>query len=235
MSYLAAYLPGGCPGGIDQHPTQGDDSRGEPRSIMPEPSTSVPQPSPVPVFTPEHLRQIAAARVLGVKIHRAIALARVNGWVAAIFAGVTILGSVFSPMELLLGIGMGGISYFEFKGAAGLKRLDPTMPGKLAINQGAFAAILLLYGAINLLRVWHDPSPLAGAGSSDPQLAQMLAPFEGLARNLYLFVYVAIILAAVSGPGLMVVYYQSRRKYIEAYLRQTPAWIQELQRAGMSI
>ena len=201
---------------------------------MSEVPPNLPLPAPAPGLTAEHLQQLAAARELGAKIHRAVILARINGWTTAVFSGLTVLGSLLSPGGLLLGLGMGVISWVEFRGAAGLRRLDRTTPGKLALNQGVFALMLFLYGAINLILIWNNPNPLAGEAGADRQLAEMLAPYEGMAKSVYLAVYGGIILAALTGPALIAVYYWSRRKYIEAYLQQTPAWIQQLQKAGMN-
>ncbi|HEY7088339.1 MAG TPA: hypothetical protein VH518_09645, partial [Tepidisphaeraceae bacterium] len=114
----------------------------------------------------------------------------------------------------------------------GLKRLDRTAPRRLAINQIAFGILLFSYGAFCLWTALHAPPDEL---VSDPQLRQMMGPFQDLARELYIIIYGSVMLAAVIGPGLTAFYYSRLTKHIDAYLSQTPQWILELQQAGMSV
>jgi hypothetical protein len=185
--------------------------------------------------TPQHLEQIAAAKTLGKKISRAVGVAKLSGWTIAIFAVLTFLSGLFSFSAMVLGLGMGIVAYFELRGAGELKRLDPTAPRRLAINQLALAAILFLYGGWELLQSIRHPQSLLADTSSDPQVAQMLAPYQNFSQMIAVTIYLTVMIVAILGPGLTAVYYNSRRKYIEDYLRGTPEWIVQLQRAGMSV
>ena len=63
----------------------------------------------------------------------------------------------------------------------------------------------------------------------------MLGNFVELERNLTILVYGAVALAALLGCGGTAWYYASRKRHIETYITQTPRWIVELQRAGMTV
>ncbi|HMB94577.1 MAG TPA: hypothetical protein VKK61_00920 [Tepidisphaeraceae bacterium] len=180
----------------------------------------------------EHLQQIAAARVLGKKVRRATGVAVFSGWTIAIFAAITIFSGIVSLSALALGIGMAIVAYYELRGAGEFKRLDRSAPRRLAINQIAFMLMLIAYAGYELAANLRSPMDLGQIANVDPKMAQTI---QDMARPITIAVYLGIMLAALLGPGLTAVYYYTRRKYIEAYLNQTPTWILELQRAGMSI
>ena len=182
-----------------------------------------------------HLEQIAAARKLGVKIRRAVGVATFSGWTTAVFAMLTLFMGFTSLYGFLLGAGMAFVSLFEFRGASEIKRLDRTAPRRLAINQLAFGAMLFAYSGISLWSMVHDPSEitkLLGESGADRETQQMVSD---LARTFVFAIYGGVMIAAILGPGLTAVYYYTRLKYIDAYVKQTPQWILDLQRAGMSV
>jgi hypothetical protein len=185
--------------------------------------------------TREHLEQIAAAKISSKKIRRAVGVAMFSGWTIAIFAVLTFLGGLFSIPAMLLAAGMGIVAYFELRGAGELKRLDRTAPARLANNQLLLAAILFFYGAFELVQGIRHPQSMIGDAGSDPQVAQMLAPYQNLTQTIFIAVYVTVMIVAILGPGLTAMYYRSRAKFVDDYVRNTPPWILELQRAGMSI
>ena len=200
---------------------------------MPEPP---PIPSnPSPGLSPEHRAQIVAARRLSGKLRAAAAVAAVDGWTLGVFAVLTILFSLTSPVALALGAGMLAVSYFELRGARDLKRLDPRAPRLLTLNQFALGAMLFVYGAINLWLSLHEAHPMASMAGQNPELESMLLPYEGLVRNISALFYAMVMLVALVEPGLMALYYHRRGKVLQAYLQTTPQWILELQRAGMSV
>lgn len=187
--------------------------------------------------TPQHLAELDTARRLGAKIRRAAGAAIFSGWSTAIFAFLTFLvgAASFSFIGSLLGMGMAIVALCEFRGAAGIRKLDPIAPRRLAINQVIFGALLLAYGAISLWMVLSNPSELAGEIGKYPELRGYVPEITELARLIYIAVYGGVMLFAIVGPGLTAWYYDSRRRYIEDYVKNTPRWILDLQRAGMSI
>ena len=201
----------------------------------PLPPEPVGQPPAAIALTFEQLAQIVAARKLGAKIDRAVSFATLDGWVTGIFAALTIVGSITSPVGLILGVGMAVVSYHGFQGAKGLKRLDLAAPRRLALNQLAFGAMLFIYGGINTWISYRDPHPLASAGGSEAQVAEILAPYERMVWQIMVGFYLTVMVIAIAGPGLMALYYYRRTKHVMAYLNQTPQWLLDLQRAGMRI
>lgn len=187
-----------------------------------------------PAFTPEQMKQLAEARRVGAKVRRAMRVATLSGWTISIFAGLTILFSLFDPAGLVLGLGMGVVGWMELQGAARLRRLDPTAAGALAYNQLILGVLLLGYAAWGLYHALGAPMmAMDPALAASPEVAAMMRPYEGLARLISLVVYVTLAVVAVFGQGGAAWYYASRGKYIREYVQHTPAWIIQLQRAGM--
>lgn len=48
-------------------------------------------------------------------------------------------------------------------------------------------------------------------------------------------IYGTLAAVAIFVQGGTALFYHSRRKYIEAYVNETPAWIVQAQRAGLSM
>lgn len=195
------------------------------------PSAAPAQPGGQPL-TPEHLNQLAAARVLGRKLARAVSVALFDGWSIAAFATVTFLLGLMSVPGMLMGAGMGVIAYVELRGAKGLRRLDPAAARSLGLNQVALGSLLIAYALWGIIRELTGTSEYAQIAAQDPQLAQMLTPVEGLTRLISYAMNFGLIAVALIAQGSLAAYYFSRVKYIKAYVTQTPAWIVAVQKTG---
>jgi hypothetical protein len=186
-------------------------------------------------LSPENLEQLATARRAYRKIGKAISIAQSDGWIIAVFAGLTLLCGLTDVPSIVLSIGFGTIAFFELKGAGKLRRLEPGAPQMLGINQLALSGALMIYG------VWHIITALSGGGDlaqisqQSPELAQSMSEYGPLVRNVIMLFYGALIAVAIFGQGGLALYYFTRLKYLRTYLAQTPAWILAMQRAGMSI
>jgi hypothetical protein len=204
--------------------------------LMPQPPLCLYADSPMTSPpTPQHLEQIAAARMASGKIRRAVAAATFSGWTLSIFAALTILSGFTSIPAFVLGLGMAVVAFYEFRGAGEVKRLDATAPKRLAINQLALGAMLFIYAGYSLWTSLRQPTELPASIASDPQIAEMLGPVQDLTRLIYVVLYVTLMVVAILGPGLTAWYYYTRARHIEAYVKRTPQWILDLQRAGMSV
>jgi hypothetical protein len=195
-------------------------------------------PLPPPVaesLTPEHLVQLARARLALKKVRRAITVASVDGYAVATFAVLTLLTGLTDPPILLLALAMGGIAFVELRAARRLGRLDPGAPRTLAANQLAFGGVLTLYALTRLAASSHAPSAYAAYKAADPQLARMLDPIEDISRRIMQAVYVAMILIACVAQGGLAWYYASRVPHLRRYLAETPSWILGLHRSGVSL
>jgi hypothetical protein len=184
-------------------------------------------------LSPEQLQELSEARRRGVAVRRAVATARLNAWSIAIFAGLTLLGALVSWWGLILGLGMGVVAFNEFKGASRLRRLDADATRMLALNQLFLGVLLLTYAVYSLFTVGRGDSEIAGYIRQSPELQPVLGGVEDLARLIGYLMYGTLAAVAVFVQGGTALYYRSRRRHIEAYVQQTPAWIQQALRAGM--
>ena len=194
---------------------------------------SLPYASPVPPsLSPEQMAQLQVTRKNFAKVRRATTMALVDGWTTAIFGGLTTLLSLGSVPALVLGLGMVIIGYLQLRSTARLKRLDAGSLKQMAVHQIALGILLCAYGAYSLWQVKHNPPFIAARMVSDPEMAEIV---ENLAQQLFVSLYVSLMVVALAGGGLMALYYYTRRKYVHAYRDQTPRWITDLQQAGMTI
>jgi hypothetical protein len=186
----------------------------------------------VPVLTEHHLRQLEAARLTGRKIGRAVAIARFDGWSIATVAALTLLFGFTSVSGVLLAAGMGVVAFFELRGAAALRRLDPAAPRSMGINQIALASLLIVYSFWRIYVTLTGPGVYAEAAATDPALGKALAPIENLTRLVTLAANAGMIVVSLFAQGGLAAYYFSRVKHIQAYLAQTPAWVVAVQKSG---
>jgi hypothetical protein len=188
-----------------------------------------------PALSQEQLRQLTEARGGFRRIRRAVAVARIDAWTIAVFAGLTLVCGLFSLAGVAMGAGMGIIAYVEFRGAGGLGRLETRWARVLGWNQLAFAGMLITYAVWSILRELSGVSAYGAIKAADPGLAGMLQPFEGLARLITLAVYGGLIAVAVFAQGGMALFYYTRARHIRDYLAQTAPWILQMQKAGISL
>ncbi|MEA2709100.1 MAG: hypothetical protein QOF78_1701 [Phycisphaerales bacterium] len=186
-----------------------------------------------PGLSPEQLKQITDARNRSKKIRKGVNVALFDGWSIAIFAGLTLLSGLFSFVGLLLGAGMAAAAFIELKGVKRLRALDLDAPKTLAWNQVFLGGLLFTYAVYSLWTVYTGRTELATQLDAYPEMAYMAANVSDLARLIGTLVYGTLIVVAVVCQGGTALFYLSRRKYMEAYLRETPQWIIDAQRAGM--
>lgn len=181
-----------------------------------------------PQLSPEQLQALKAARERAKGIFSASKVAAFNGWTVAIFAVLTVLFGLTSPVLLALGAGMAVVARNEFRGRGLLQQFDPQGPVLLTRNQLGFMALIVAYCGWSLFRTVTHP---------DPQWAQLqdLAGLEpGYIQDLMVTGYAAAILLTLLFVGFNARYYHRRTAMLEEYLRETPPWVVELQRATTS-
>lgn len=176
------------------------------------------------------MAQVAAAKQRRNKVDFAIVVASVSAWSLAVFAGVSWLFALFSLKAALVAAGLSACAFFEFRGVAGLKRMDLRAPARLAWNQFGLAVLIAAYCVWSALSAWYGPNPYAQAVATTPELGDMLEPFEDVMRQITVGVYALVLVLSVCIQASTIVYYRSRRKIIAAYLKETPGWIVELDR-----
>jgi hypothetical protein len=188
-----------------------------------------------PQLTEANLRELAASKLALSRINRAVTVARFDGWTIALFAGLSLLCGFSSPVGVILSLALGGIAAVELYSAIALKKLDPESTRRLGINQLVLCGILILY----FLWCIHETSTGQGiftqAIQSDPSIAQSLGSDQSLINGISELFYELLIVVSLLAQGGMALYYFSRRKHVEAFLRETPAWIIDTLKAGFSL
>jgi hypothetical protein len=200
----------------------------------PDVTSSAPQPPPAaPTLSPAQVQQqFAAAHLAATKVRRAAGVATGDGWMIAVFGGLTFLFGLSGDLSgLLLGGAMCAIAFIEIEGAKRIRRLDPTVAKRLAYNQLALAAVLICYSLWSL----HQASTgglSAELKAHEQELGAMGKEADDIVKLAYRILYFTLIAVAIFAQGGMALYYFSREKYIRRYVEQTPSWILEMQRNG---
>jgi hypothetical protein len=182
-------------------------------------------------MSPDHLAAITDARKRFLPIRRQIAVATFDAWTVAAFAGITAAFGVTSPPALCVGLAMGVIAFVEFRAIRQLRELDPAASRTLALNQFAFAAVLILYAAYNLISPGQGVSAeVREVVAADPQLGEMLAGFTSLVNRI---LYLGVIAFAVLFQGGCGIYHLTRVPLVRRYRDSTPPWVLQLHAAGL--
>ncbi|HWB53577.1 MAG TPA: hypothetical protein VG722_05270 [Tepidisphaeraceae bacterium] len=199
---------------------------------------TLPAGQPPDPLTPEQLSQITHARTRYRKVGRAITVASTDAWTTAIFAGISVLGSLigFSIPGILLGLAMGVVSYNSFRGFHLLQKLDPDGAKLLGRNQLLLGAILILYAVWNLGLIFFGKADLGISGATSDQLNQLGADWvTNLIQYCYYILYGGIIAFALIVQSLTALYYYSRGKYVQEYLAHTANWVLQMQKTGFKL
>jgi hypothetical protein len=181
-------------------------------------------------LTSEHRRELTLARDRSKAIRKAANVAAFNGWTTAIIAALSAPFALFSVAALLLTIGFAVVAYNEFRGRKRLLDLDPSSAALLGWNQIGLLALIAVYC---LWMLFTSIGSFASELQANPELEAALGSldqFEGLYRLIVAGFYGTVIILTALFQGLTALYYFRRRKYVSAYLRETPAWVQEIER-----
>ncbi len=178
-------------------------------------------------ISPEQFQAITTARHRGRKISRAAMVASISGWSMALFAGISLLGGLFSLQSFLLGLGLGAVAFVELRGARGLRALDLAAPRALALNQVGLVVVVIAYAGWSIVTALFGPGPYDAQLAAGGDIAELLAPIDQLTRSITVALYVAVIGISVVAQGCAAAYYYSRRRHMTAYLQGTPKWVVE--------
>jgi hypothetical protein len=184
-------------------------------------------------LTPEHMAELAAARQRMRKLRRAVITANVDGWSVGVFGAATALFGLADLPSLALGLAMISVAVVELRTAGKLRRLEASAPQALGFNQIVLGGALFLYATMRLWAVTHGEDEYASLITQEPQLASMLGPMQDLTRVILIAVYVTVMGVAIFAQGGMAVYYFTRAGVVHAITTSTPAWILDMQRAGV--
>jgi hypothetical protein len=186
-------------------------------------------PAAASPLTPEHLLELERAKLRYKKIKRVIGVATCDAWLAAFFAGITLLSAILSPISLLLGAVLAFVAFNSFRGVRLLRQLDARAPRLLAMNQILLAGIIIVYSIICIWAARGGEGVFSSELTSDPAVAAQLGDYKHLAWIITLSVYASLIVGTIIAQGLTALYYSSRAKYLRAYVDETPRWVLDLQ------
>lgn len=184
-------------------------------------------------LTQEHHHELTLAAGRAKKIHKAARVAGFNGWVTGIFAAASAPFALFSMTGFLVTFGLTLIAYNEFQGRKRLLQFDPASSALLGWNQVALLTMIIVYCLWMLFTGLTGAGPFAAEIEANPEIEAALGSldeFDYLYKVLVVAVYGTVIALTAIFQGLNAVYYFTRRKHVEAYLQETPAWVLDVQR-----
>lgn len=193
--------------------------------------------TPGPVILPEHWRALAQGQRQAGKLRRMIAVATADYCTVAVFAVASMVCGLSSLPGLFLGIGMAGVAGVEYYGVRRLREARPGTCRTLGFNQLALAVILCAYALWNLHALASGGAGGAiaktmvdsGVSADDLRGLTGLAA-DDVAKAISQILYGGLIVAAILAQGGLALYYFLREQYVRNYLKDTPAWVREMQR-----
>ncbi len=184
-------------------------------------------------LTQSHQEEIAAAHDRARKIRKAAGVANFNGWVTGFFAVTSIPFAFFSLISFIVMAGLSIVTYNEFMGRKRLLRFDPKAAAFLGWNQIGFLALIICYCLWMLVAGLMSEGPFAAELEAKPELREVFDSVDGfdvLYKMIIAAVYGLVIFLSVIFQGFNAFYYFTRRKFLDAYVRETPDWVINLQR-----
>ncbi len=194
------------------------------------------KPPPMPAgLTPEQIVAIREANVRAKKVRRAVSVAKTDASITAFFAVCGIVCFCLGWENTVMGALLGFIAWNSFRGANKLQQFDRGAPMLLAKNQAYLAGIIIVYAVFELIvHLTHSgtSSDLTSAGLSAEDIKTALGMDPGALDHLLAWtVYGLLIVGTIIFQGLTALYYKSRSKVLDEYLRDTPQWIVDFQAA----
>lgn len=187
-----------------------------------------------PPLTDSHERALRAANERAEPIRRAARIATFNAWTTAILAGLSAPFALFSLAGAAVFVALALVAWNEFRGRRRLLAYDPAGPTILGWNQLSLLAVITLYCAWALYSNLWGTESIATQLQTTPELGAAIGSVDGLealVRAVAIILYGSVIILSALFQGANAFYYFSRRKYVEAYVRETPAWVIDLTRA----
>jgi hypothetical protein len=188
-------------------------------------------------MTPEHMQALTLAQQRSAKLRFAASVAMFNGICIAVFSAFSLLFAAVAAMlgefdwlAVVMGIGLGAISWNEFRGRKLLQQFNPRAPAVLGWNQLALLVLIVAYAAWMLCVGLLGANPYEEVMRREPMTKQVLGDIGGLYKMLSVALYGALIVGTLIFQGLNAFYYFTRERILRGYLAETPPWVVELQR-----
>jgi hypothetical protein len=180
----------------------------------------------------EHRRELSAARDRSRVIRKAARVASFNGWTTALIAALSAPFSIFSPVGLALTVGLAVVAFNEFRGRKRLLNFDPRGATLLGWNQIGLLAMIVVYCGWMWYSSVNDSGTVAAEMKSYADLDAALGAsggFETLYKQLVVVFYGGVVVLSALFQGGTALYYFSRRRHVEEFVAETPAWVRDVQ------
>jgi len=183
-----------------------------------------PEPSPeaAPLSTAQ-IEALAKGMARAGRIFRAGRVAAVTGWSVGAFGVLTVLLSLLSPKGVLVGGALLWVGWNELEGRKMLLGLDPAGARRLARNQLWLLAVVALYCLWAIYRSQTQPIP------ETSELESFLGLDEGFIADAEAAFYALVLALAASVQWGMYRFHRARVALVDAYVKETPAWVLEVQ------
>jgi hypothetical protein len=199
-------------------------------------ATAIIPPSEHPL-TPAHYRELTLVQTQTRIVRKAAWVANFNGWSTGVAAALSAPFALFSVVGFLATVGLSVVAYNEFRGRKRLLDSDPSAAELLGWNQIGLLALIAGY-SLWMLRASLTEASSLSAELNASQLGDAfgsLTNVEELSRRIAIAFYGTVVAASAVVQGLNALYYFSRRKHIEACLRDAPAWALDLERRTANV
>ncbi|MEO0514629.1 MAG: hypothetical protein AAF086_04965 [Planctomycetota bacterium] len=184
------------------------------------------QPEPdAPVLSAEHYAQLAAAHLAFAPVRRALRVVTFSASTLALFAVLSLPFAFFSLKAAFVATALVAAAAFELRGRAAVGRLELAGVSLLVRNQIALTAAMTVYCLWSMASAWFGPDLYAEVATTQPEVGQLLEPYAEMFRQAAIVFYGIVLLAGLVVQAGVIRYYATRRRPIETYLAQTPAWI----------
>jgi hypothetical protein len=184
-------------------------------------------------LTAEHRRELSTARDRSRVIRKTARVAAFNGWTSALIAAASAPFSFSSPIAFVLTIGIALIAFNEFRGRKRVLKFDPTGASILGWNQIIFLGLITAYSLWMLFSTLNDTGSVSDELKGYVDLDATLGSsggFAGLYKQIVIYFYGGVIGLSALFQGGTAFYYFSRRRAIEDFVAETPAWVRDVQR-----
>ncbi len=190
-----------------------------------------------PPISPAQRHELEAADVREARFLLAWKLAAWYSVGLGLCAAFAVVSALFDPAAVLVALVLGVLASIEARGRTLLLDYRPRGLRWLWVNQTALVALVWLYAGARIYAALHAPSPVAEVLRDRPELADALAGTDiaESSQQLYqtgIILFYAVLIAATSiFQGGAAIYYFTRRAALEAFLRDTPAWVVDWKRS----
>jgi hypothetical protein len=190
-----------------------------------------------PPISSDQEREIAQGEARAKRFKLAGTLATLNGGTLIAIAVIAALSGLFDPSSLFAVVPCAALAFVELRGRARLRLFDPSALRMLTFNQLTLVALVTLYAVVQIRTAMNAPSPFESVANADTaaladelglgELNEVAADEDlaGMVRSATVAFYGLVIALTALFQGGCALYYWTRQKPLEAFLRETPEWV----------